>query len=62
LYNHKEYEPDKITPKHAIVEAKKLILKIPTNNKNSPRKLLVLGKAILAKIKAKKKKKTNKSA
>ena len=51
LYNQREYVPQRITLNALMIDVKKFILKIPQSNKNSPTKLLVPGKAMLAIVK-----------
>ena len=53
LYSQREYAAPKIIPSAANVATKLFLLKAPTEMENSPIKLLVLGKLILAKVKEK---------
>ena len=54
LYSHREYAAPKIIPSAANVATKLFLWKAPTKIRNSPIKLLVPGKLILAKVKKKK--------
>lgn len=54
LYSQREYAAPKIIPSAANVATKLFLWKAPTKMRNSPIKLLVPGKLILAKVKKKK--------
>ena len=54
LYSQREYAAPKIIPSAANVATKLFLWKAPTKIRNSPIKLLVPGKLILAKVKKKK--------